>query len=56
MSKIKSLQYLLLDTLNKRNLGKNKSNINNLAKSLRVNENNNFYEITWIEEFRKKKN
>ncbi len=55
MSKTKSLQYLLLDTLNKRNLGKNNVEVNSLAKSLRVNENNMFYEITWIEKFKKKK-
>ena len=55
MSKTKSLQYLLLDTLNKRNFGKNKVEVNSLAKSLRVSENNMFYEITWIEKFKKKK-
>ncbi len=56
MSKTRSLQYLLLDTLSKRNIGKNKMDINNLAKSLRVDENNTYYEITWIEKFKKKKN
>tara|TARA_A100001015_G_scaffold232593_1_gene263503 strand:+ start:2260 stop:3141 length:882 start_codon:yes stop_codon:yes gene_type:complete len=55
MSKTRSLQYLLLDTLSKRNIGKNKMDINNLAKSLRVDENNTYYEITWIEKFKKKK-
>ena len=55
MSKVKSLQYLLLDTLKKRNETNNKNEINNLAKSLRVNENNNSYEISWIEKFKKKK-
>ena len=55
MSKTKSLQYLLLDTLNKRKNKRNKSSSSNIAKTLRVNTNNDGYEISWIENFKQKK-
>ena len=45
MSKIKSLQYLLLDTLSKR---VNKIS-NNLAQTLNVKEDKSYYIISWIE-------
>ena len=47
MSKIKSLQYLLLDTLNKRKNKRNKSLSNNIAKTLRVNTDKDGYEVSW---------
>ena len=43
MSKIKSLQYLLLDSLSKRD----KSLSKKLSKTLNVSENNNYYIINW---------
>lgn len=43
MSKIKSLQYLLLDSLSKRD----KSLTKKLSKTLNVSENNNYYIINW---------
>ena len=46
MSKIKSLQYLLLDSLNKRD----KSLSKNLSKTLKVNENNSYYIINWFDD------
>ena len=46
MSKIKSLQYLLLDSLNKRD----KSLSKNLSKTLKVNENNSYYIINWLDD------
>jgi hypothetical protein len=55
MSKIKSLQYLLLDTLNKRKNIRNKHLSINIAKTLRVNVNKNDYEISWVENFKQKK-
>ena len=47
MSKIKSLQYLLLDSLNKRD----KSLYKNLSKTLKVNENNSYYIINWLDDW-----
>ena len=44
MSKIKSLQYLLLDSLNKRDKKLSK----NLSKTLKVSENNIYYIINWL--------
>ena len=55
MSKTKSLQYLLLDTLNKRKNKRNKSSTSNIAKTLRVNANNDGYEVSWVENFKQKK-
>ena len=55
MSKTKSLQYLLLDTLNKRKNKRNKSLSSNIAKTLRVNTNNDGYEVSWVENFKQKK-
>ena len=46
MSKIKSLQYLLLDSLNKRDSSLSK----NLSKTLKVTENNNYYIINWLDD------
>ncbi len=43
MSKIKSLQYLLLDSLSKRDAGLSKK----LSKTLSVSENNSYYIINW---------
>lgn len=51
MSKIKSLQYLLLDTLNKRD----KSLSKKLANTIHVSENNDNYIITWNENSNLKK-
>ena len=45
MSKIKSLQYLLLDTLSKRD----KILYKKISKTLQVSENNNHYIISWHE-------
>ena len=55
MSKTKSLQYLLLDTLNKRKNKRNKSSSSNIAKTLRVNTNNDGYEVSWVENFKQEK-
>ena len=46
MSKIKSLQYLLLDSLNKRDKKLSK----NLSKTLKVSENNIYYIINWLDD------
>ena len=51
MSKIRSLQYLLLDALNKRD-----SKISrNIASTLIVQENNLNYIVLWKENFEQKK-
>ena len=50
MSKIKSLQYLLLDTLNKRDKKKSK----NFSNNLRVSQDQNYYLISWIDHNKKK--
>ena len=50
MSKIKSLQYLLLDTLSKRDKKKSK----NFSNNLRVSQDQNYYLISWIDNNKKK--
>ena len=51
MSKIKSLQYLLLDSLSKRDAGLSKK----LSKTLSVSENNSYYIINWQDDRNLKK-
>ena len=51
MSKIKSLQYLLLDSLSKRDRGLSKK----LSKTLCVSENNSYYIINWQDDRNLKK-
>ena len=51
MSKIKSLQYLLLDSLSKRDRGLSKK----LSKTLSVSENNSYYIINWQDDRNLKK-
>ena len=51
MSKIKSLQYLLLDTLNKRDKNLSKK----LSNTIQVSESNENYLITWNEDSNLKK-
>ena len=47
MSKIKSLQYLLLDTLRKKKL--NKDEHNRISKSLKIKLDNDNYLISWLD-------
>ena len=48
MSKIKSLQYLLLDTLKKKNLSKEEHN--RISKSLKIKLDKDNYLISWIDD------
>ncbi len=48
MSKIKSLQYLLLDTLRKKKL--NKDEHNRISKSLKIKLDNDNYIISWMDD------
>lgn len=47
MSKVKSLQYLLLDTIFKKRNVENKKEIKKIANSLRVEEDSIYYTVKW---------
>lgn len=52
MSRIKSLRYLILDTLNKKNV--KSIDKKKISQSLSVFEENNFYKLTWKEDLKLK--